>query len=121
MKNLTPALMAIVFAALGGIAAQAQTVPGSQFNGLYLGPSQKEGVALAALSPGNVFDLGELHDGQAAKVIAVLSSTGCVNFLSGRTGRVSTETVCPVSVDSTTGQVTMVRLNSSGEEFLLQR
>ncbi|OGG89182.1 hypothetical protein A2592_00595 [Candidatus Kaiserbacteria bacterium RIFOXYD1_FULL_42_15] len=119
MKNLTPALMAIVFAALGGIATQAQTVPGSQFNGLYLGPSQKEGVALAALSPGNVFDLGELHDGQAAKVIAVLSSTGCVNFLSGRTGQVGIETVCP-QMDAA-GNVMAMRLKSSGEEFLLQR
>jgi len=120
MKNLTLALMAIVFAGLGGIATHAQTVPGSQFNGLYLGPSQKEGVALVAFSPGNVFDLGELHDGQVARVIAVLmNSTGCINFLSGRTGQVGIETVCP-QMDAA-GNVMAMRLKSSGEEFLLQR
>ena len=117
MKNLTPAIVAIVFAALGGIAAQAQTVPGSQFDGLYLA-SQKEGVVLAAFSPGNVFTFGELHLGQASKGLAVLIN-GCINFLSHRTGQVGIETVCP-QMDAA-GNVMAMRLKSSGEEFLLQR
>ena len=121
MKSLLLAVLAAIFVALGGNAALAQTaLQGSQFNGLYLAANQKEGVGLVAFSPGNVFTFGELHLGQASKVVAVLiNNTGCINFLSHRTGQVGIETVCP-QMDAA-GNVMAMRLKSSGEEFLLQR
>ena len=116
-------LALVAATSVAGIAnAESNWHPlGSQFDGAYAAAKQGEGVALSAFPPGNVFTFGELHAGLGATGVAVLvRTTGCIDFLSHRTGKVGIETVCPVTTDPN-GKVTAVRLLSTGEVFTLLR